>query len=109
MLACVGIMPPAIGTPPPHELHGSTIPQGGQAGALQGRIAAGAAIGGGIAPAGVKPGGRWPKHRSYFQTSKAMYRSERLLQPVSPAAASTTGTHAKARQIHCVLRIDPSS
>jgi len=54
-----GIMPfPATGTPPPHVLHGFTDAHGWHPGALQGCIVAGAAIRGGIAPLGVKPGGR---------------------------------------------------
>ena len=65
-----GIMlPPASGTPLPHVLHVLTGAHGWHPGALHGLIAAGATAGGGIAPLGVKPGGRCPKHRSYFQTS----------------------------------------
>ena len=52
------ILLPAIWTPPLHVLHGLTDAHGWHPGALQGLIAAGAATRGGIAPFGVKPGGR---------------------------------------------------
>jgi len=42
-----------------------------------------------IAPGGTNPGGRWPKHFSYFQTSSAMYFSLNVLQPVDERAIAT--------------------
>ena len=57
----------------------------GAADAPHGRIAGAAA---GAAPGGTNPGGRWPKHFSYFQTSSWMYRSLSVLQPLRPATAT---------------------
>lgn len=44
---------------------------------------------------------------SYFQTSRAMYRSLRVLQPLVPATAASTPT-AINRPIHLLARIAPS-
>ncbi len=52
------MLPPASGTPLPQLLHVLTGAHGWHPGALHGRMAAGAATRGGIAPLGVKPGGR---------------------------------------------------
>ena len=66
--------------------------------------AAGAAI---AAPGGVNPGGRCPKHFSYFQTSIAMYRSLSDLQPLADITA-TTAVKASSRRAQSCARIDPS-
>ncbi len=97
------IMPPAM--PPPQSLqppmaapwqplsHAAACPQtrgGGAAGAW--------------APGGTKPGGRWPKHFSYFQTSSAIYRSFNVLQPIELAAVTST-TPIATLLIHPLVRI----
>ena len=66
--------------------------------------AAGAAI---AAPGGVKPGGRCPKHLSYFHTSIAMYRSLNDLQPVADTTAVKASDASSPRAQSCA-RIDPS-
>jgi hypothetical protein len=66
--------------------------------------AAGAAI---AAPGGVNPGGRCPKHFSYFQTSIAMYRSLSDLQPLTDTTA-TNAVEASSRRAQSCARIDPS-
>lgn len=65
----------------------------------------GAAIAGCRGGAPTNPGGGWPKHRSYFQTSIAMYFSLSDLQPlVAAAATSRIGIHAAIRgRCHIVV------
>lgn len=66
---------------------------------------AGAAIAGCRGAVPTKPGGGCPKHRSYFQTSIAMYFSLSDLQPlVAAAATSRIGIHAATRgRCHIVV------
>ena len=66
---------------------------------------AGAAIAGCRGAVPTKPGGGCPKHRSYFQTSIAMYFSLSDLQPlVAAAATSRIGIHAAIRgRCHIVV------
>lgn len=94
------IIPPIPPIPPPQSLQ--PMAAGWQAGwqaAPWPQTRPGMAAAGGAAPGGTNPGGRWPKHRSYFQTSSAINRSVKDLQPL--ALATTTSTAATMiRPIH---------
>ena len=60
-----------------------------------------------IADGGTNPGGRWPKQRSYFHTSSAMYRSLSDLQPLADTTA-IRAVDANSPRAQSCARIDPS-
>jgi hypothetical protein len=59
------------------------------------------------APGGVNPGGRCPKHRSYFQTSSEIYRSVSDLQPLMATIVIIAADTSSCRLQSCV-HIAPS-